>query len=163
MKNFLPLVVGLLVGISLLALIVLAISHHPVNSHALPPSNHPQTTNVRSIVTPQSTGINICSKQYPNYPTIANILTTKYNPNLGVYTGTVSKIDSKQHTLTVTPQKSNISFVFTREVVDGKIYDIHSSQINNISLVPTGAKVFISFPCKQEVGPFIITRIQMVQ
>jgi hypothetical protein len=163
MKNFVFLIVGLLVGIGLLALIVLVISHHLANSHALPPSNNLQTTNLKPITTPQSTDIDICSKQYSNYPTIANILTTKNDPNLGVYTGTISKVDSKQDSLTVTAQKSNTSFVFNKAAVEGKIYDTHTAQVNNIALVPTGSKVFISFPCKQEVNSFVINKIQMVQ
>lgn len=107
--------------------------------------------------------INICSKQYSNYPPLSNILTTKYDPNLGVYTGTVSIVDSKLHTITVTSQRSNNSFVFNETAVNGKIYNTHSVLINTISLVPTGVKVFISFPCMQKRGIFILNRVQMVE
>lgn len=174
MKNLLFPVIGILVCIGLFVFIVLVISQR------LQIQNHRQISSLKSITTPQPTEncaqfpltagckavrstINICSKQYPNYPSRENILTTKYDANLGVFTGKVSKIDPKLQTITVTSQRSNNSFVFKGAIKDGKVYDIHSVQVNNISLVPIGVKVFISFPCKQEIGVFTLNRIQMVQ
>jgi hypothetical protein len=107
--------------------------------------------------------INICSIQYPNYPPIADILTTNNDPVIGVYKGKITNLSPHLHAITVISDKSGKSFVFTGGSVSGKIFDIHNTIVTNFYAVKTGSNVVVSFNCDQRNGYFILNRFQMVQ
>lgn len=107
--------------------------------------------------------INICSSQHSSYPPLSNILTTPDDPYIGVYEGKITNVNVHLHAITVTSDRSGNSFLFTGGSVNGKIYDIHNTLINNFYSLKPGPKAFISFNCSQRNGFFILTRFQLAQ
>ena len=176
------LLAGMLTCIFIFVLFFLILIHRPIkisssNSLFLKTSPNTETTTPTPPQTTENcaqfplangcgtvgTSINICNKQYPNYPSPPDILTTKADPNLGVYDGIISKLTFGLQSITVTSSHSGKSFVFTGGSVNGKIYDIHHSIVNAFYTLQTGMKAVVSFPCTQKTGYFTLKQFQLVQ
>ena len=187
MKNILFLVSGILACIIILSTIFV-VSKHITKSPLIHISVPNQVENI-AYVTPTppgptegcaqfplatgcgvaGTAINICTKQYPFYPPLLDILTTPANPNLGVYEGTISKLDiagklnESVQSITVTSDRSGKSFTFNGGSVNGYTYDIHHSVVKFFYTLHTGMKAVVSFPCSQKLGIFTLNQFQLVQ
>src|SRR5690242_14340716 len=119
MKSLLFIATGMLACIVILVSIILIVTHHPKQTSSINRHNSIATGNETSKTTtplrptencaqfPLAEGcgvvgapINICSKQYPNYPPLSDILTTKAKPDVGMYVGTITNVNYGLHAIT---------------------------------------------------------------
>ena len=182
MKNLLFVVIGMFVCIVILLGVLLlnkkpntksvptqsnSASQSQNNIAVLTTSPNHSTENCKQFPLAQGCGvvgspINICSDQHPNYPPIAEILTTNKNPAIGVYKGKITNLDVHLHTITVTSDINRQPFTFNGGSVNGKIFDIHNTPAPDFHSLRTGSNAVVSFNCAQKNGYFVLNRFQLV-